>query len=80
MSPSSEFLRIKQSNCVPGAYPAKLASMNVSGGQVCAALSFTTLPRGFMISGRRLDPGSEYGVGWLQRLSEADTPQMLFSA
>ncbi|XP_011869214.1 PREDICTED: plasma kallikrein-like [Vollenhovia emeryi] len=33
------------------AYPAKLASTDASGGQVCAALSFTTLPRGFTISG-----------------------------
>ncbi|KYQ58723.1 hypothetical protein ALC60_02371 [Trachymyrmex zeteki] len=29
--------------------------MNTSGGQVCAALSFTTFPRGFMIS--ELDEG-----------------------
>lgn len=40
------------------------------------------LPRGFTISGpdEGLIPDPEYGVGWLQRLSEADTPQMLFSA
>ncbi|KYN35205.1 hypothetical protein ALC56_10380, partial [Trachymyrmex septentrionalis] len=37
------------------AYPVKLAIMNTSGGQVCAALSFTTFPRGFTISG--LDEG-----------------------
>ncbi|KYM99422.1 hypothetical protein ALC62_09769, partial [Cyphomyrmex costatus] len=37
------------------AYSVKLASMNTSSGQVCAALSFTTFPRGFTISG--LDEG-----------------------
>lgn len=47
-------------------------------GQVRETVSFTALEQGFTI-GRRLDPGSGYGVGWFGRLAGAGTPQMLLS-